>query len=62
MSLKRAVKTVFAGFLGVQSRTQCEQDLQEHRFVAIAIVGVLMTAGFVLMVYGLISAVMALVR
>ncbi|MDP5325221.1 MAG: DUF2970 domain-containing protein [Litorivicinaceae bacterium] len=62
MSLKRAVKTVFAGFLGVQSRAQYEQDLQEHRFVAVAIVGVLMTAGFVLMVYGLISAVMALVR
>ena len=62
MSLKRAVKTVFSGFLGVQSRAQYEQDLQEHRFAAIAIVGVLMTAGFVLVVYGLISVVMAMVR
>jgi hypothetical protein len=62
MSLRTAVQTVFAGFLGVQSQKRYEEDLQEHRFVAVAIVGVVMTACFVLAVYGLVSAVMALVR
>lgn len=62
MSLRRAVQTVFSGFLGVQSQKRYEEDLQEHRFAAVAIVGVIMTGCFVLAVYGLISAVMALVR
>jgi len=53
---------VFSGFLGVQSGKQYEEDFKEHRFSAIAIVGVLMTVGFLLTVYALVSAVMALVR
>jgi len=62
VSLLKAVRTVFSGFLGVQSGKQYEEDFKEHRFSAIAIVGVLMTVGFLLTVYALVSAVMALVR
>lgn len=54
----RALGSVFAGFIGVQSDAKRVRDFQQGRFSTFVAAGLLLTLGFLVLVYGLTQLVM----
>ena len=58
----RAIWSVMASFLGVQSNANRERDFEHGRLSVFVVAGLLMTLIFLLSVYGLVQLVMMYVN
>ena len=58
----RACKSVLAAFLGVQTDENRKRDFSEGKFSVFLSAGLLLTALFLAIVYGLVIFVMSFVR
>ena len=54
----RAVASVFAAFLGVQSEANRRRDFTQGRFSVFVVAGIALTVAFLLTVYGLTQLVL----
>ena len=54
----RAVTSVFAAFLGVQSEANRRRDFTQGRFSVFVVAGIVLTVMFLLTVYGLTQLVL----
>ena len=60
LTLFQVFTSVFASFFGVQSNDRRERDFSRGRARDFIIVGVILTALFILLVFGIVKLVMSL--
>ncbi len=52
MSIWQSLKSVLAAFFGVQSTKQRERDFEQGKFSHFVVIGLILTLGFIAMVWG----------
>ncbi|MGV6827346.1 MAG: DUF2970 domain-containing protein [bacterium] len=56
------LRSVLASFIGVQSSKQHEEDFKQGKATPYIVVGLLVTIGFILAVWGVVKLVMSVVQ